>query len=488
MRERFEKITEVNGFDAADPNNARQNNYAWSMAEMGDYLYVGTGRNIVYSVIKSGEFPGLEVPEVFVPDPVDMKAEIWRYKKGRTGDWSRVYKDGSSPFGLLGIVGFRFMIPYVTRSGPNAGTALYTGGATFAAKIAILKSEDGVNWQLLDTGSVAGDSTRAMVEYRGKLYLGTMEALGGGTKTLLYATGDPSAGWEKINTVGNPNKNPRGEIASMVSFGGHLYVGTALPGGFEVWRTRNREPALDDWELIVDKGAGDALYEIPVSMEVFKKNIYVGTAIWFGVASIDPDRRYVPPKGFDVIKIHDNDSWDVIVGGEPLVPTSPVTGSRKPGRYLSGFGDISNAYCWQLRRYGKELYLGTWDWSVLLPPLLSSLFKANSNFAAELIAWLGNPANYAMPDNSYPVMQIARAVIMSLSTFPFAMGADLYRSSNGKEWEKVVANGLGNPCNYGVRTLLASADGNLYLGTANPFQGCEVWAIGPIAEAEEDDE
>lgn len=481
MPERLEKITPVNGFDASDPNNAKQNNYAWSMAEMGDYLYVGTGRNIVYSVIQSGQIPGLQVPDVFVPSPVDMKAEIWRYKKDGTGEWERVFKDGSPPVELQGILGFRFMLPYATSSGPNAGTALYAGGATFAAKVVILKSVDGVNWQLLDTGSVGGDSTRAMVEHGGKLYLGTMKALGGGSNTLLYASSDPTAGWEVVNTAGDPNKNPRGEIASMISFGGHLYVGTALPGGFEVWRTRNREPALDDWVLVVDKGAGDALNEIPLCMEVFKRHIYVGSAIWFGISSIDPNKQFAPPKGFDVIRIHINDSWEVIVGGEPLVPTNPVTGTRKTGRSASGFGDISNAYCWQLRQYGKELYLGTWDWSVLLAPLLTSLFNSNHSLIQELMAWLGNPANYSIPNNNYPILQIAKAAIMSLAAFPFTLGGDLYKSTDGRKWEPVSVNGLSNPCNYGIRNLLASADGSLYLGTANPFQGCEVWVLRPKA-------
>jgi len=81
MSKGFEKITPVNGFDTGNPINAKQNNYAWSMEEMGDYLYVGTGRNIVYAVINTGTFPGLKVPPELVPEYVDMNAEIWRYKK-----------------------------------------------------------------------------------------------------------------------------------------------------------------------------------------------------------------------------------------------------------------------------------------------------------------------------------------------------------------------------------------------------------------------
>ena len=47
----FKKLNEINGFDENDLNNGKQNNYAWSMAEFNDFIYVGTGRNItLYSV------------------------------------------------------------------------------------------------------------------------------------------------------------------------------------------------------------------------------------------------------------------------------------------------------------------------------------------------------------------------------------------------------------------------------------------------------
>ena len=48
----FEKLNKINGFDFKNPINAKQNNYAWSMAELGDYIYVGTGRNVPWIVTK----------------------------------------------------------------------------------------------------------------------------------------------------------------------------------------------------------------------------------------------------------------------------------------------------------------------------------------------------------------------------------------------------------------------------------------------------
>ena len=87
----FEEITQTNGFDSNNLNNARQNNYAWSMSELGNYIYVGTGRNILLNIIKSIE-PNTQIPILIKRDPADNLAEIWRYKKDGTLPWERVYK------------------------------------------------------------------------------------------------------------------------------------------------------------------------------------------------------------------------------------------------------------------------------------------------------------------------------------------------------------------------------------------------------------
>ena len=84
----FEKITPINEFDFKDLNNARQNNYAWSMAELDDYIYVGTGRNIAVLALQSIA-PGIDLPSLLEPNPQDNTAEIWRYKKDGSLPWKR---------------------------------------------------------------------------------------------------------------------------------------------------------------------------------------------------------------------------------------------------------------------------------------------------------------------------------------------------------------------------------------------------------------
>lgn len=479
----FKKITPVRGFDRTDPDNARQNNYVWSMEEMGDYIYAGTARNIVHSLLLfAGEMIGEEipVPPELEPDDVDNSGEIWRYhKNGRLG-WERVYKAPPEPMNI----GFRFMKRYTT---PGGETALYAAALTpLSPRLLIMKSTYGKHWYPLDSG-ITGYSARYMAEHRGKLYMGALPFLGLG-ETLLFASEDPEGkGWQLIDVNGEPGKNPRGSVDLILSYNNRLYVGTVQPDGFEIWRTQGALPEKDDWKLVVDKGAGDARNEHPWAIGVFQDHIYIGTAIEAAVFSADPEQEIVAPKGFDLIRVDKDDNWELVAGGTPVVPTEPVTGTRGTplSGYSSGFGNISNAYCWQIQAQEKELYLGTFSWSVLIPsfiPLLPEILKilaaleggeeiaANMGFTKEELT---KTALAICKPNVNKLLECLAHLIMALGYEVF--GFDLWKTRDGVHWEAVTLNGFGNPHNYGIRMLFLSEDKTLYIGTANPFQGCEVW-------------
>ena len=461
----FRKITPVNGFDAGNPDNAMQNNYAWSMAELGDYIYVGTARNIAYSVlnnkvVNSNLFGNIPVPPSLIPKNVDNSGEIWRYQKNGVSAWERVYKAPPEPMNI----GFRYMVSY--------RDALYAGALTpLSPSLLILKSTDGLNWQPLNSG-IEGYSTRAMTVHQGKLYMGALPLLGAGP-SKLYVSEDPENGWEEINLDGESGRNPRGNIDLLLSFNDHLYVGTALASGFELWRANGALPITNDWILVVDQGAGDARNEHPWSLGVFQDRIYLGTAIEIGVHSLNPDEPLIPPKGFDLIRVDRNDHWELIVGGPPVAPTDPVTGVRgEPlSGYKSGFNDLTNGYCWQIQSFGSELYLGAWSWNDLIPAFIPVI----PEYVGQLLS----------PDSSGSAPQIVDILKTIFNTKLAAklyqlgretMGCDLWKTGDGIHWTPVSLNGLNNPYNYGIRMLFATAGGQqLYLGTANPFQGCEVW-------------
>lgn len=452
----FRKITPVSGFDTANPDNARQNNYAWSMAELGDYIYVGTARNIPYSILSSGLFGDIPVPPALIPRDADNAGEIWRYKKDGTTGWQRVYKAPPIPLNI----GFRYMIAY--------NNALYAGAFTpTSPELLILKSVDGETWTPL-ASNIQGYSTRAIVVHQDRLFMGALP-LTGVAAAQLFTTTDPELGWEKVNLAGDAGSNPQGNIDLLLSYNDQLYVATALPTGFELWRTNNTLPQLNDWKLVVDKGAGDARNEHPWSLAVFKDHIYIGTAIEVAILSINPDDPLVPPKGFDVIRVAPDDSWELIVGGIPVSPTEPVTGTRglPLSGYPSGFGDLTNGYCWQIQAFDDKLYLGTWSWNNLIPQIISVI----PDIVETLL-----PANASDAITQFLRLIFSTHLTNTLYIIGYrSLGCDLWESNDGILWLPVSLNGLGNPYNYGVRKLFAASDQNLYLGTANPFQGCEVW-------------
>lgn len=73
------------------------------------------------------------------------------------------------------------------------------------------------------------------------------------------------------------------------------------------------------------------------------------------------------------------------------------------------------------------------------------------------------------------LIEIYTRVLEILRAVRYPIGFDLYVSDDGVHFSSVFLNGLGNPNNYGGKILYVDSRDKLYLGTANPFQGCEVW-------------
>ncbi len=470
----FSKITPVNGFDATDLDNARQNNYAWSMAEFCGFIYVGTGRNIPYSTMAG---LGVTPPPEMTPMNPTNDAEIWRYpvSGGKKEQWERVYKgpqDGS-------IMGFRYMITY---TGKHGIPALFCASFGVDTTITLLMTTNGTSFTEIGAGIPSGFSTRSMVVHKNKLYTGATNALDFSPSSYLFVTEAPQKGWRQIDFGGG--HIPTGEVVSMISFSGYLYIGTSPAGGFEIWKSAH--PEQGGWQLVVDKGAGDALNEVPMSMEVYRDHLYVGSGIWVGLQSVDPNKTIVPPKGYDVIRISKNDRWKVVVGSSPIAPTRPSTGRRNCACTPSGFGSIFNAYCWQIKAYRDILYIGSWDSAILGYSIIKTMLANQEESEADASSFserfsLNNILNMlsrfpiSLP-SEYNVLRWMKALIKSIVKYPKEFGFDLWESKNGRCFKAISLDGFKNRYNYGLRTMTVTNDGRkLFIGTANPYQGCEVW-------------
>lgn len=452
----FKNTTPLNGFDSSNLNNSRQNNYAWSMSELGEYIYVGTGRNIPYNIIKSISSETIS-PISITPMLTNNTPEIWRYKRNDSRSWEKVY---SVPSYLI-MSGIRFIISHRPFNGDK-----YLYACSYGSHVKIFKSSNGVSWFPISDTILKGNSSRAMISHRGKLYIATIDEMNPTTTPCLYSSVDPELyPWEDVIDSSNPlydkSKNPIGSISGMAVFNDKIYVATNNPEGVQVWRTNNSTPKLNDWTLIVDNGFGDAANQYTLGIGTYKNHLYVSATKKLPIA-------WITPMGCDIIRISPNDNWKLVIGGDPITSSPSSKGSR--GKSLSGlnsgFNNPFNVYAWQIKEYNDKLLISTFDDSINMEVILETLITNKPEIENEIGTEAINN-----------IIKIYKSIVSDLNRVKYPFGFDLYESSDGINFNPIFLNGFANRYNYGGRTLFVDSSNILYVGTANPFQGCEVWKL-----------
>ena len=225
----------------------------------------------------------------------------------------------------------------------------------------------------------------------------------------------------------------------MTIFNGFLYAGTINSDmGFQVWKTR-ADGSPYQWQKVITAGAFRGnVNEAVVSMCVFKGALYIGT----GLQGFGFEKTYDEgPAAAELIRIHPDDSWELIVGD----PRRTFEGRKLPLSGLGpGFDNGYNTVIWRMAEHEGWLYAGTEDVSVLL------------------LSWFRIAPRRA------------RLWGKAIDAFLDARGGfDLWRSHDGTAWEQVTGVGFGNPRSHGIRTF-ASTPAGLFVGTATA-RGCEIW-------------
>lgn len=453
----FEKLNKIGGFDKKNLKNAKQNNYAWSMADFGDYIYVGTGRNIPEYAANLIQI-NIELPLLIRTTETDNNGEIWRYKKDGTGKWEKVFRADDAD----NIMGFRFMTVHASK---NSAPALYAASTSpDNTGVFIFKTTDGSNWDKVG-GVLKGNSSRAMASFNGKLYVATLDSSPDNKqKFLLYESEDPEFYDFKLSVdFNNPGflaeKNPTTPIANMDVFNNKLYVCTGGEEGFEVWRTNDDSVKMNEWTLVGDKGFGDAMNQTSIGIGVYKDHLYIAAIKKFPLIIL-------LPLGAEIIRIDKNDSWELIVGGEPIEKTEPVTGERGKALsgYSGGFSNPFNVYIWQLTQYRGNLIASTFDNGSNIEAL-RDIVLLNKEMITNIIG----------EDLYKLVIKLYDTVLYLFDKFNYPRGFAMYSSVDGIHFTPITVNGLGNGNNYGARMLIVDSENNLYVGTANPYDGCDVY-------------
>ena len=430
------------------------NSYAHSMAWFRDKLYVGTSRDLL-ALLKL--FPPPEDPAAMQPWPVsvpprvedlDLRAQIWCWSPA-SRKWARVHIapiiTGRNNRRVSRDIGYRGMALFQGRSDP--GLALYLCGISSVSRgtgARLLRSLDGKDFLAVSEpglGDPQISTLRALTPFDEYLFVapaGAGKTWNTTQKAIILRSNDPARGtWEPACAPGFGDSNNTG-IFEMHVFNGFLYAGTFnSSSGYQIWKTpaTGRRPC--SWTRVIECGAHRGnRNEMAMSMCAFKNALYVGSGIQNG----GYDRTYkVGPAASELIRIHPDDSWDLIVGE----PRHTRQGWKRPlSGMLSGFNNFFNGYFWRMVNHQNSLYLGTFDWSVFLPYARSPA----------MFPWL---RNYIDLEGPWRIAQTRG-------------GFKLWRSVDGTRWFPVSQTGFGNAYNYGVRTF-ASTPSGLFVGTANPF-------------------
>ena len=303
-----------------------------------------------------------------------------------------------------------------------------------------------------------------MVVHKCKVYVSTIDEARRTTTPLLYSSQDPEFyPWESLINVNapgfDPAKNPTNPISNMAVFNNRIYVALSSANGAQVWRTNGPEPKQNDWTLIVDKGFGDPANVYTLGIGAFKDYLYVS-------GTKELPLSWLIPRGCDIIRINKNDNWRLIVGGNPFfaVNESERKVNKGASGLGSGFNNPFNVYAWQMQEYKGKLLISTFDDSSNMEVILDTLL-ANRLALEQLIG----------PLVTNTLIEIYKGVVEILKAIGYPIGFDLYMSEDGVHFSSITLRGLDNPNNYGGRILYVDSNEQLYLGTANPFQGCEVW-------------
>lgn len=432
-----------------DPANA----YVHGMGWFEDRLYCGMTRNSfkLLALFPPIDPPALDPWPVDVPPTVedlDMQGQIWRWSP-KTDSWELAFRSPLIP-GKHGKpaprdLGYRGMTVFQGKNDDKPNLFVSTMSTVLRGCAAhVLRSEDGINFEPACEPGIGNDrisTFRELIPFDGYLYAppaGEGIQFNSNRTGVIKRSNDPRPGnWEVAMDLGFGDPTNNG-VFMMTTANDQLYAGTFNNyEGYQIWTTPPCGDGPLQWRKVIDKGAyRGPLSEIAMGMVEFNGALYVGSSIQNG----GYDRtNLVGPAAGEIIRIHPDDSWDLLVG----TPRDTPDGMKYPLSGMGpGFDNIFSGYTWRMCVHDGWLYVTTFDWSVFLQyahrpsPTAKRLVQAHSY---EHLADIGG-------------------------------GFEMWRTRDGVNWMPVTRNGMNNPYNYGGRTMVSTPHG-LAVGTANVFGG-----------------
>lgn len=405
---------EADGFNSAVD---RRNGYAWAMAESKNYIYIGSNRNIIFSLIKSifilGNFAETITDLIFEDDvsteTLDNSAEIFRYNK-LTKKIEQVYKSELTLEGGFYESGYRSAVSFKPYNENNESIYIGAFGNNYTR---ILKFKENYvidvdKPEVVFIDNTGKSSVGAMEVHEAKLYFGLMIT---DTDLRIMESAAPSKNtWNIVADLNDFNNIPNVDIGSgrsggifdLISYNGYLYaiIGSGNKpineSGFLIFKgkyiglmAKGSNRYGWKWDMIVgpngkyEAGMGINSYAIATPFKYKasdgKEYVYVGTfsnVIQSTQKLISFDFSYLYEnfvKPTQLYRFDENDNWEMIIG----TPSENEPLKIRIGNYKAGFvpdnsgiNYSSNHYIWRMAEYNGKLFLGTFDSSSLYDYLI----------------------------------------------------------------------------------------------------------------------
>lgn len=279
----------------------------------------------------------------------------------------------------------------------------------------IWRTADGSAWEMVDTREVNGCAH--LIEYDAYLYCGSWDG-------RIWRTVDGTT-WTEENTDGFGFDYAG--IARFAVYEDMLYASTWTDSETEIWRTDDGS----NWTFFEDFGDDDTNASA-ISSEIHNGNLYWGTANWYSDAQL----------------------WK-------------TDGTAFTAVFSDGLGLQDNFAVSSLASFDGFLY------AVIVSDGNIQVFRSNDDIDWESVLLMSNIGSTAHGRAGLEVNQNE----LFLVTQNYQTGTEVWKTTNGSNWEQVGFGGFGdnnNESTYwdnGVTTF----NEKLFIGTINSANGGEIW-------------
>jgi len=255
--------------------------------------------------------------------------------------------------------------------------------------------------------------------------------------------------WENVTPPGSIGSDYRW-VPAMVSSGGYLYAtldrGDRSLLGAEIWRTADGQ----NWQRIASGGFGDPYNTGVLSLVEYNGYLYAGTrhGDW------QNDGHPNGPLGGEIWR-YDGTNWSRV--NDP------------------GFGDVEAHRVEKLLVFNNALYayvsrVGGTSKGAEIWRCTATVCNSQSDWTKVVDNGFGNPQNQYIFSGAVFGGHLYAAV-QNVTT-----GVQIWRTSNGVNWEPVNVDGLGDSNNWYIWLgAMVEYNNRLYIGTTNQANGGEVW-------------